>query len=209
MTIRFLPPRVENHSSRVDLFMRLWDTPMTAAQQAELGRRVTVSQQRSAFGNLNNEGTPYPSQSCLVSRFHPDFESIIEPGVRPLLAAIAIDLDLVTYTSCEGHRYADPRRNPDERHVGVIPRSTAEAQRVLALFESAARRTNERHGDAAVEVAIMHHTVADGDHVYPAIDLYLSKTEHASWDSYFADLDIVCHTLTRELIGYPNDASRC
>jgi hypothetical protein len=201
MTIRYLPPRIENHSSRVDLFMRLWDTPMTAAQQDELARSVSVTQQRSAFGNLNNEGTPYPSQSCLISRFHPDFESIIEPGVRSLLATIAIDLDLVTYTSCEGHNYTGTARCPDERHVGIIPRSTDEAARVLGVFEAAARATNQRHPGAAAEAAIMRHTVADGDRVYPAIDLYVSRAAHASWDAYFAELDAVAATLDDELVA--------
>lgn len=201
MAIRYLPPRAENRSSRVDLFMRLWDTPVTQEQQEELGRRIVMKQQRSAFGNLNNEGTPYPSQSCLVTRFHPDFESIIEPGVRQLLAAIAIDLDLVTYTSCEGHHYIDTPQRPDERHVGIIPRSGEEAQRALALFESAAASTNDRHPSASAEVAIMHHTVADGEVVYPAIDLYVCKSARATWDSYFADLEAVCNTLTEELLA--------
>lgn len=201
MTIRYLAPRGVNRSSRVEQFMRLWDTPVSAAQQAELGRRVVIKQLRSPYGNINDEGTPYPSRSCFVNRFHPAFESLIEPGVLSLLAAVAIDLDLVTYTSCEGHRYPGTPRPPDERHVGIIARSPAEAERVLARFERAASLTNARHPDKAAEVAIMRHTLLDGDLVYPAIDLYVSRREEASWDAYFADVDEVGETLAKTLVG--------
>jgi hypothetical protein len=201
MAIRYLPPRTKNRTSRLALLRQLWDVPVTKAQQDELACRAVVTQQRSRFGNLNNQGTPYPSESCLVTRFHPSFESVIEPGVRPLLAAIAIDLDLVTYTSCEGHHYDGTAQAPDERHVGIIPRSTEEERRVLALFERAATRSNARYPAAAAEVALMHHTVVDGDVACPAIDLYVCKPAGASWEAYFADIDRVSDSLTDALIG--------
>jgi hypothetical protein len=208
MAIRYLPPRTTNRTSRLALLMQLWDMPVTRAQQDELACRAAVTQQRSRFGNLNHQGTPYPSESCLITRFHPSFESVIEPGVRPLVAAIAIDLDLVTYTSCEGHHYAGTVQPPDERHVGIIPRSPEEERRVLALFERAAARSNARHPAAAAEAALMHHTVVDGDVAYPAVDLYICKPAGASWVAYFADLDRVSDSLTVALLGSPDVAQR-
>jgi hypothetical protein len=201
MAIRYLPPRTKNQTSRLALLRQLWDMPVTKAQHDELACRAVVTQQRSRFGNLNNQGTPYPSESCLITRFHPSFESVIEPGVRQLLAAIAIDLDLVTYTSCEGHLYAGTAQPPDERHVGIIPRSTDEERRVLALFERAAAISNARDPAAAAEIALMHHTVVDGDVAYPAIDLYVCKPARASWEAYFADIDRVSDLLTYELLA--------
>lgn len=197
MTVRYLPPRAANQSSRVDLFMKLWDAPLTAEQQDKLRQLAPVTQRQSPFGNLNDEGTPYPSRSCLVTRFHPDFESVIEPGVRELMFAIAIDHDLVTYTSCQGHLYENAAYPYDERHVGVIPRTPEERQRILALFEDVARDVNGRFPDAAVEVAIMDHTVKDGEAVYPAIDLYLSARAGRSPAEYFAELPPV----SAELVG--------
>ena len=186
MNVRYLKSRGDNRSSNVARFMKLWDTPLTAAQQDEFRRLAPASQKLSATGNLNNDGTPYPSTSCLVSRFHPDFESVLEPGVKEFLAAIAIDLNLVTYTSCEGHFYPDGTHPHDERHVGVIPRSDGERQRILQLFETVAQEINGRFPEAPIEVAIMDHSVRDGDTVYSALDLYLSKREGAGWDQYFA-----------------------
>ncbi len=201
MTIRYLSPRYENRSSYVDRFIRLWDTPISAAQQEELGRRVVVKQLRSPFGNINDQGTPYPSQSCFINRFHPAFESVIEPGVRSMLAAVAIDLDLVTYTSCEGHRYPGTERAPNERHVGIVARSAEEVERVIAIFERAATVTNARHPDKSVEIAIMRHTLRDGETVYPAVDIYVTRRGDTSWDSYFAEVDEVGETLAEALVA--------
>ncbi|WP_329842415.1 hypothetical protein [Stenotrophomonas hibiscicola] len=105
MNVRFLESRGFNQSTQVDLFIRLWDTPIDEVVSERLAILAPLQQISSPFGNMNNTGTPYPSTSCLASRFHPDFESVIEPGVKGLLFAIAIDHNLVTYTSCEGHDY--------------------------------------------------------------------------------------------------------
>lgn len=198
--VRYLSPRDENRSARLAALLRTWDLPVSADQQDEIGRRVPMRQQRSAYGNLNHEGTPYTGASCLANRFHPDFESLIEPRVLPLVAAIAVDLDLVTYTSCEGHHYVGMPRRADERHVGVIARNAGEIASTLVLFESAAVTTNARHRGAAAEVALMRHTVLDGEVAYPAIDLYVCKAIDAPWEAYFADVDAVCSSLTEELI---------
>lgn len=199
MTIRYLSPRGENRSSNVERIIRLWDTPPSPAQQAAIARRVVIQQVRSPYGNINEQGTPYPSRSSFINRFHPEFEAMIEPGVRALLAAVAIDLDLVTYTSCEGHRYPGTSRDPDQRHVGIVARSPAEAERVLATFERVASVINARHADKAAEVAIMRHSLIDGDITYPAIDLYVCRRVTSSWDAYFADVDAVGEALAEAL----------
>lgn len=61
--------------------------PVSPEQQAKIARGVVIKQVRSPYGNINEQGTPYPSQSCFLSRFHPDFEAMIEPG-RALAASV-------------------------------------------------------------------------------------------------------------------------
>jgi hypothetical protein len=199
MTIRYLSPRAHNRSGRVDLFMKLWDRPLSEAQSNQLKKVAPVSQQRSSAGNLNNEGTPYPSLSCLISRFHPDFEGVIEPGVKELLLMIAVDLNLVTYTSCEGHHYSNSDCEPDERHVGMIPRNAEELSAILNVFEQVGTDVNSRYPDGPVEVAIMKHTVLDYEKAYPAVDIYLSRREGATWQGYFDHVDEVCSELVSRL----------
>lgn len=195
MTVKYLKPREWNQAGRISLFMKLWDQPLTEAQAAQLKEKAPMSQKRSDFGNLNNEGTPYPSQSCLISRFHPDFVDVLEPGVTRLVEAVGVHHNLVTYTSCEGHNYTDAAIPKDERHVGIIPRCEAEQKAVPALFEAAAAFINQGFSDAPIEGAVMDHSLSDGDLSYPAVDLYLSKKEDACWSHYFEWVDQVSTAL--------------
>lgn len=205
--VRYLEPRTMNRSSRVELFIKLWDTPLSPEAQTKLREQAPVTQKASTFGNLNNDGTPFPSESCLLGRFHPDFESVIEPGVKEFLFAIAIEHDMVTYTSCQGHFYEGDERPHDERHVGVIPRDDDEYRRTLDVFERVARDVNRQIADRAIEVAIMDHTVADGETIYKAVDLYLSRREDHTWPDYFAEVDDVCAVLVDSLLAHaPNPA---
>lgn len=199
MGIRSLQPRSHNRSGRVELFLRLWDRPLSGEETQRVGEVAPISQVRSYFGNLNNTGAPFPSDSCLASRFHPDFVSVIEPGVRDFLLVIAIDHNLVTYTSCEGHDCRASRREPDERHVGVIPRDQEEQQRIIVTFEIVGEDVNRALAESAVEVALMVHSVRDGDQDYPALDLYLSKKLLAQWDDYFAQIDAASECLVKRL----------
>ncbi len=204
MSVRFLESRGHNHSTRVDLFIRLWDTPLPDADAERLATVAPIQQISSSFGNMNNTGTPFPSTSCLASRFHPDFESVIEPGVKAFLFAIAIDHNLVTYTSCEGHDYRLDDRTPDERHVGVVGRDQAEHQRIVDAFTGVAVAFNACPPSPAIEAALMIHSVHSGEREYPAVDLYLSKREAASWDDYFAEVDAACEHLIGMLAQTPS-----
>ncbi|WP_159095471.1 MULTISPECIES: hypothetical protein [Stenotrophomonas] len=199
MGLRRIAPRAHNRSDQVDLFMRLWDVPLDDAQMRHIGEHAPISQKRSIFGNMNHEGAPYPASSCLASRFHPDFLAVVEPGVRDFLVAIAVDHNLVTYTSCEGHDYRPDGRRPDERHVGLIPRSAEESARAIAVFEAVGRSLNAMPASPAVEVALMLNEVHDGQAVYPTIDLYLSKHADADWDDYFAGVDMATAQLVAAL----------
>ncbi|CAM2005473.1 hypothetical protein [Acanthopleuribacter pedis] len=195
MTVTYLKPRQWNQSLQVSLFMKLWDQPLTEDQAATLKAKAPMSQKRSAFGNLNIEGTPFPSQSCLASRFHPDFVSVLEPGVIELVEAVGVHHNLITYTSCEGHHYHHPETANDERHVGILSRDKAEHAAVLRLFEAAAAFINRTGNNTPVEGALMDHGVSDGDRVYPAADLYLVKRDGFSWAAYFDAVDAVCAAL--------------
>lgn len=203
MNVRFLESRGFNQSTQVDLFIRLWDTPIDDTVSERLATLAPIQQISSPFGNMNNTGTPYPSTSCLASRFHPDFESVIEPGVKDFLFAIAIDHNLVTYTSCEGHDYRSDGREPDERHVGVVSRDEDEHRKVVAAFTEVASRFNAGYASEAIEAALMVHTVRSAEREYPTVDLYLSKREGAGWDAYFAEVDAACAQLVAELGKIP------
>lgn len=189
MSIRYLESRNLNRSSQVELFMKLWDVPVTDEQRQVLGERMKVTQKTSEFGNMNNAGTPYPSESCLVNRFHPNFETVIEPGVRELVYAIGIDRNYVTYTSCEGHDYAGTQSENDMRHVGIIARSQMEFEQAKTEFENINLKVKDKLLDTPIELALMTHSVTTDNKEMPVIDFFLAKRIDANWDDYFQNLD--------------------
>ncbi|WP_349657206.1 hypothetical protein [Xanthomonas sp. 10-10] len=204
MGIRQLQPRSQNNSARLGLFIRLWDLPLDEMQMVRIAEEAPMSQRRSEFGNLNNDGNPFPSQSCLASRFHPNFLDVVEPGVKDLLVAIAFEHNLVTYTSCEGHDYRPVGHMPDERHVGIVPRSSQEMDLVVNLFNSLGCMLNAQLSCEPVEIAMMVHSVREDHVVYPAVDLYLSKRSSADWDDYFYRVDAATECLIKALKEAPS-----
>lgn len=208
MTLRYIEPRNFNSSSKVEQFIRLWDKPLDDRTRAILAEKAKVTQRRSEYGNINNAGTPYPSPSCLVNRFHPDFESVLEPGVRDLVYAVGIDHGLVTYTSCEGHDYRQTNEWNDVRHVGLIARNEAELEAVKALFERVAERAGLELSDSPIELGLMIHTVAGDGREYPAVDFFLLKRDKADWDAYFAALDEASVMVVDKLRSEPSLTER-
>lgn len=206
MAVRYLPPRTKNASSNLTTFLRFWTRSVPAELQRRIEAQYPLSQLRSPFGNLNNRGTPYPSDSCLAPRWHPHFQSVIEPGVVELVKVMTDHHGLVTYTSCEGHHYEGTGRSDDERHVGMVARSPREFEAMLHTFEDVGAKVNDEHSDSAVEVAIMKHSVQGDERTYPAVDLYLSRKGAAAWSEYFASVDAVCDGLVTALRGVPSIA---
>ena len=67
-----------------------------------------------------------------------------------------------------------------------------------------AHEFNSRFPEEPIDVAIMDHTVKDGETVYSAIDLYLSRREGRSWSEYFAHLDRLSSELVSALLKRAN-----
>lgn len=61
---------------------------------------------------------------------HRRFLCSLERGVRDLVLVLTGRHSLITYTSCEGHRYEGLPLAPTERHGGLLPRSWVEAKRI-------------------------------------------------------------------------------
>ena len=195
MTVKILPARERNFAKKVDALIRIWDRPLSEKEKEMLAQLAPVKQQVSDYGNINNGAPNTLSSSCLISRTHPHFENVIEPGAKDLVVCVAKYHNLITYTSCGGHRYDDGTAN-NRRHVGIIARDDAEQERAMALFMAAGEVINARYPDAAIEIAVMPHALQDGDKSYPALDLYLHNKPEKGWDAYFAEADEICKALT-------------
>lgn len=81
--------------------------------------------------------SPQTSRYCgnTLSRWHPQFTELLEPGVREVVRSSAFDRDWITYTSCEGHlRESAGSLYPRLCHIGFIPRRAPEALEILGVF---------------------------------------------------------------------------
>ena len=183
-----LPPREENNFRGARQFMHRWDFFKSREAPSALGlMRIRVN--ASPSGNINIAGTNRSSLSVIFIPSQDGFLDAIEPGVRNLVKFFAIDLDFITYTSCEGHYYRE-RHEADERHVGILPRNDAERSAIWGGFTEASTEWNQRCIDMPMIVGIMEGAVKDGRALLPTLDLYLAKRSEATWDFYFSAVDL-------------------
>ena len=169
--MRDLAPRGVNRIENLGAFLRAWFGPDGDVDNPSPGSH------RSRFGNINLAGDDWASESELLCFRHAAFAASIEPGVRALALAF-VDLGAITYTSCEGHFYAD--REPDELHVGALIRNDGEADRLERQW-----RAMEPQVDGEFDLGIMRHAVHSHDRQIRALDFYILKSAHCSWQRYF------------------------
>jgi len=160
--------------------------------------RATV--RRSAAGNINQQGAQASALSTMLLPFQDGFEQVVEPGISELVHVFSFKLDLITYTSCEGHYYASTDK-ADERRIGIIPRNDLEMSMIIRLLEDCVNFIGMK-SRFDVEIEIVVGTLWDRKVALPVIDLYLSRGKHREWSSYFAEIPSVTLEVVRFLIEF-------
>jgi hypothetical protein len=143
----------KNYVTDLGVFITRWNTH--EEQQYPALDRVVVG----VAGNINYTGEPACSSSLMLTRWHPNFSDVVEPGVRDLVAVLIERLDCITYSSCEGH----PATETSEmrcRHVGIVARSRHELERFKGVLVRAAEIGEERSVEVVAEVVQIE---SDGD----------------------------------------------
>ncbi|HZH77345.1 MAG TPA: hypothetical protein VEY88_15050 [Archangium sp.] len=162
--------------------MEQWDNPRSMAN------RVPYSFRKSDYGNINNTGGTGELPASILPPLHPQFEQFVEAGVRDLVVVVARHHRLITYTSCEGHRYGEGGPPSSERHVGVLSRSKAEYDAVERAFVSVGHQVNALALTPHIHLGVLRQLLRDREAELPTLDLYLAKNTTSSWDDYFASL---------------------
>lgn len=192
-----LPPREENVFRGARQFMHRWDFFKT--REAPSARGVMRTQAKaSAGGNINIAGVNRSSLSMIFLPSQDGFFDAIEPGVRDLVRFFAVESDLITYTSCEGHWYRE-RNQADERHVGILLRTPTEKANLWNGIDWTAQIWDKKFAHLPIALAIMEGTVRDYHLQLPTLDFYLSKRAEAGWDIYFSSLNFASEQLAHIL----------
>lgn len=187
---KFFLPRSErervNEFRGLDRFVASWNDPTHPDNSVELEPRSTP------FGNINDSGVRVDYSSHVITRWHPQFTAVIEAGVRDLTCILALEWNWITYSSCAGHQYSRDDMAPAERHVGVLPRNTAESKRILRALLTAKlaaefhnRQKLMRPVEIVIERGILH---CDGKQ-FDVIDLCFRRGLLRSWRAYFRYLE--------------------
>ncbi len=148
---------------------------------------------KSPWGNINFTGETHVSAAPDLVPRDSRWNAGIEPGVAPLVEFLITHTRLVTYDSCEGHRYPPHLLiEPAVRRVGILPRSTDELHAALQLGRMLSTAMAELLKHSAVSFVAYRtglHSVADATRVWDAVELEYRRSHGTSWDDYFCDLE--------------------
>lgn len=182
--------------------MHRWDYFAKREAPSAVGA-IRVAAKRSQTGNINIAGTQFSSLSAMFLPSQEGFFSVVEPGIRDLVLFIANELDIITYSSCEGHIYPQGR-GPDVRYVGMLPRNPDELRLLLRSLEANISRWEMANAAMPVQAQLRSRDLIDRSARLPVLDLVLARRVGFSWESYFESLD-ACTTSLIELLREHRD----
>ncbi|MFD3792476.1 hypothetical protein [Streptomyces cyaneofuscatus] len=182
-----------NDMHHVAAFLARWDDVAVTRPPARL--------QVSAHGNINTVGLPGIHEADDLDPHHPQWHEGIEPGVRPVVDALTVGWNTVTYDSCQGHTYAGlPETEPRFLSVGILPRDRAEYARTAArLCRATSRTESSLTGACSLVLGRSELTCRTTGRVYPTLDLHLVPAAGTTPAEYFEDLAQAVHVLTEAL----------
>jgi hypothetical protein len=147
----------------------------------------SLTVKRSELDNLNTDGTPNCRAGPVVTRWHPEFFSCIEEGVRDLVEVLVSRMDCITYSSCQGHPGVPGGVIARERCVGIVPRDQAELESVLAVLEQAARNTNLEFHSQEVQIVLDRDALTSDGSSRACIDVRFACLRDVN--GYFRELE--------------------
>lgn len=175
-----LRPREPNRIASVHGLLRSWDFPQEAH-----AKTFAISE----AGNINFAGVVAGSYAHIFTPGEPEFEAAIEPGVRPLVLAAVCEGGLVTYTSCQGHGYADSELN-SECHIGILPRTRRELHRAWTAFKRVTLHDGDSLQVSSLAIYPWHLFDEHSQREVPVVDLYLHCRTTVDFNGYLEQLSL-------------------
>lgn len=167
-----------NNISDLRRFLAAWDDSEHPENRREVEFYVTKA------GNIRSSHRLWEGHT--LSRWHPQFEAAVEPGVRHAVLLLVRGFGWTTYTSCEGHA-SRPRA---ERSIGIFPRSKGEMAEIEGVLRNVASQRCASSNAVALEIDTVGLLESRG-RVHAAIDLVWRRQPRAPWFSYFGALEEV------------------
>lgn len=200
--VTFFPRRTLDVNSMADLagFVQRWDDDSPGRGPASFDLRT------SDYGNIGDRSEPGAYAAPDLCPKDAQWSAAVEPGVRPLVEALITGWHVITYSSCQGHRYPDLDLPAVPLEVGLLPRSRAEharlSERLRALLGPAVCEDGPVRpltGSARLRVwsnVLDCETTGRGHSV---LDLVVEKVPERPWSQYFAERDEAVGALVAEI----------
>jgi len=182
--VPYLPPRVPNRALDIQATIDSWDNPREFP-----GEWLVASLGESPYGNLNVGGTIDGATAPTVPEWHPQFETMIEKGIRSICLYFVRIRGWITYTSCEGHWYEGQKSPPSLRHVGLLPRNSEEYTTIKAFLEQTVRRYQTISESQACLLGLICQKLEDPKESRHVIDMIFFPKEDVAWSNYFGELE--------------------
>lgn len=181
-------------------FIEAWDRGLDVVEHTSIEKI-----RESENGNLNIGGTPFSISAPVVMKNHPLFFHFVEQGVRSLVKKIVIDLNHITFSSCQGH----PVYHSDKgstvlrpRNVSILPREATESQKILQALGYVCHETNASQQSTYITTEVNTARLEVCNHGYtkywPSIDINFSPLVDDA-TLYFEELEEIYQTFLEKL----------
>ena len=177
-----------NEISDLPVFLAAWH------DAAHPRNRSSVALRRSPTGRIGEVRHRDPGSGLALTRHHPDFQSSIEPHVRPVVERLVASWGQITYSSCDGHE------GPNDTihqccYVGLVALEAEHARRldrlVVALSKSGA--------DGIIRPRARTRELTGGGISMTAVDWVLSPLTAVRWSAYAPARAEACRTAAARL----------
>lgn len=173
-----------NHVEGLGDFLRRWDSGEEILCDPAVGSNVGTA------GEINETGSPDCLSARLLTKWHPGFERVVEPGVLALVKALVWAWDAITYSSCAGHA-AHGRAELRPCHVGIVPRDAKERAQLAAALNTLIAAS----ASCGVRGKLLPRRLTSEDGDLEVLDLMLEPALDET--TYFEQLPLVCQRLAR------------
>ena len=186
-----------NHFYGLKNLLRQWEAKPPTLPTAS--RRLLTSEE----GHINLEGTSTCIEALIFPKWHPQFENALEEGIKELVYELIERFDCITYTSCQGHLVASrdsARQNVSLqfRHVGILPRSSAEHLYLLGVLTRASKLANERTKEQKIRIVFRSEVLTSEESAMKCLNITFVDSSERDED-YLERVEDVYREFIKEL----------
>lgn len=184
-----------NNLSNVTEFIKLWDEKITAPL-------ADITQfKKSSLDNINYHGNLTSDAAVTLTKNDPNFYTIIEDGVRPLVKLFIDYFDWVSFSSCAGHKGFTGSMYK-KRMVQLLPRNTSEEVIIIQNLNVLVEKANDLllSYNNPIKLQILQEPLTSDGLQFNSIKL-LFTADSISEEHYFqhvgAATEILCSLITQ------------